>query len=52
MCYQLAAYHLLGYDYLRFPEIYEKITAEELQEFLSRVFTYERCAISVVLPLE
>lgn len=52
VCYQLAAYHLLGYDYLRFPEIYEKITAEELQEFLSRVFTYERCAISVVLPLE
>ena len=50
VCYQLAVYHLLDYDYLRFPEVYEKITTEELQAFLSRVFTYERCAISVVRP--
>ena len=52
VCYQLCAYHLLDYDYLEFPEVYEKITEDEIREFLSRVFTCERCAISVVQPLE
>lgn len=52
MCYQLSVYHLLDYDYLEFPKVYEKITEDELRQFLERVFTYERCAISVVLPLE
>ena len=52
VCYQLSAYHLLDYDYLEFPEVYEKITEDEIREFLSRVFTSERCAISVVQPLE
>ena len=52
LCYQLSAYHLLDYDYLEFPEVYEKMTEDEIREFLSRVFTCERCAISVVQPLE
>ena len=52
LCYQLIACHLTGYDYLEFPKIYEKITENELCAFLSRVFTPERCAISVMLPLE
>lgn len=51
-CNNLAVYELLDYDYLQFPGIYEKITEAELREFLSRVFTPERCAVSVVLPLE
>ena len=45
-------YELLDYDFFEFPQIYEKITGEELCEFLRRVFTPERCAVSVVLPLD
>ncbi len=51
-CNNLAVYELLHYDYLEFPKVYEKITEDEIREFLSRVFTHERCAVSVVLPLE
>ena len=51
-CNNLAVYELLHYDYLEFPKVYEKITEAEIREFLGRVFTYERCAVSMVLPLE
>ena len=51
-CNNLAVYELLDYDFFEFPQIYEKITGEELCEFLRRVFTPERCAVSVVLPLD
>ena len=51
-CSNLAVYELLRFDYLQFPHVYEKITEGELLEFLGRVFTEERCAVSVVLPQE
>ena len=51
-CSNVAICGLLDYDYLEFPRIFEEITEAELREFLSRVFTPERCAVSVVLPLE
>ena len=50
-CFRVCAYHLSGYDYFRFPEIYEKITADEIQAFLSRVVTRSRCSLSVIYPI-
>jgi predicted Zn-dependent peptidase len=50
-CFRLCAYHMAGYDYLEFPNIYEKVQVSHVQEFLSRVITEERCALSVIWPL-
>lgn len=49
--FRLCAYHLSGYDYFRFPQIYASVTEEDLLEFLGRVVTPERCAMSVIEPL-
>ena len=51
-CFRLCAYHFSGYDYFRFPEIYKTITWTDIREFLDRVVTESRCAMSVINPLE
>ena len=50
-CFRLCAYHLSGFDYFRFPEIYRQIEAEEISEFLGRIVTRERCSLSVIYPV-
>lgn len=49
-CFRLCAYHYSGYDYFRFPEVFQKITVADVLEFLSRVVTRERSSLSVILP--
>ena len=51
-CFRLCAYHYSGFDYFRFPEVYQNITVEDVREFLSRVVTRERCSLSVIFPVE
>ena len=51
-CFRVCAYHFSGFDYFEFPEIYAQVKAEEVQEFLRRVVTPERCGISVINPKE
>ena len=51
-CFRLCAYHFDGFEYFDFPAVYETVTAAEVQSFLSRVVTAERCSLSVILPLE
>ena len=51
-CFRLCAYHFSDFDYFRFPEIYRDIEAGEILEFLSRVVKKERCALSVINPIE
>ena len=51
-CFRLCAYHFSGFDYFRFPEVYRDIQRQELQQFLSQVVRRERCAISIIHPLE
>ena len=51
-CFRMCAYHYSGYDYFRFPEVYEKIHVPHIQEFLSRVVTRERSSLSVIYPPE
>lgn len=51
-CFRLCAYHYSGFDYFRFPEVYQNITVEDLQGFLARVVTPERCSLSVIRPID
>ena len=51
-CFRVCAYHLSGFDYFRFPEVYRDIERSEIQAFLSRVVRPERCSLSVIDPVE
>ncbi len=51
-CFRVCAYHLSGFDYFRFPEIYRDVEMGEIQEFLQRVVTPERAALCVIYPIE
>ena len=48
--FRLCAYHFSGFDYFRFPAVYQRTTRQELLEFLGRVVTPERCSLSVIVP--
>jgi predicted Zn-dependent peptidase len=50
ICFRQCAYHFLGFDYFHFPAIYADVTMEEVQAFLSRVVTKERCALATTHP--
>ena len=47
-CFRVCAYHFSGYDYFRFPEIYEDITCSDILAFLQRVVTRERCCMAII----
>lgn len=51
-CYRVCACHMAGFDYFRFPELYQRIEKQELLDFLHTVVTPSRCAISVIDPIE
>ena len=50
-CFRLCAYHFADFDYFRFPEIYRSIEKADILEFLNRVVTENRCALSVIHPI-
>jgi predicted Zn-dependent peptidase len=52
VCFRLCAYHFSDFDYFRFPEIYETVTVEDVQRFISKMVTEERCGMVVVKPIE
>ena len=52
MCFRICAYHFIGFDYFDFPAMYERVRQEEVLEFLRRVVTNERCALSIIDPKE
>ena len=49
-CFRLCAYEFSDFDYFDFPSVYAGITEPELREFLARVVTEERRAMSVIEP--
>jgi predicted Zn-dependent peptidase len=51
-CFRLCAYKMTDFDYFRFPEIYNQITASQVQAFLQRVIRPERCSLSVIQTLK
>lgn len=52
VCFRICAYHFSGFDYFRFPEVYESVKAEDVQNFIGRVVTLPRCSLSIVEPKE
>lgn len=51
-CFRICAYHFSQVSYFDFPEAYAQVTREEVLEFIHRVVTPERCALSVIRPKE
>ena len=51
-CFRICAYHFSDFDYFRFPEVYNQVKAEEILDFVSSIVKKNRCALSVVSPIE
>ena len=51
-CFRLCAYRMADFDYFRFPEIYDTITASEILAFLARVVRAERASLAVIEPIK
>ena len=51
-CFRMCAYHFDEFDYFMFPQIYEKITVQEILDFFPRVIREERCVLSVIYPVK
>lgn len=51
-CFRLCAYYFSGYDYFCFPNLYQEVSVSDIQAFLHRVVTPERCCLSVIYPNE
>ena len=49
-CFRLCAYYFDKYDYLRFPELFARVTREEVLAFLRENVRTEHSAMSVVCP--
>ena len=49
-CFRLCAYHFSGFDYFRFPAVYEHIQAQDVQAFLADIITRERMSLAVIYP--
>ena len=50
--FRVCAYHLAGFDYFNFPDVYESIRSEELIPFWEQVVRADRCTLSIVEPKE
>jgi len=50
-CFRICAYHFSDFDYFRFPEIFQSIHPADIQAFLRRAVTPERCSLSVIHPI-
>lgn len=51
VAFRTCAYHFSGFDYFRFPAVYQSVQAEDVLEFIHRVVTPDRCCLSVVEPI-
>ena len=51
-CFRLCAYHLSGFDYFRFPAVYEAVQVAEVLEFLNTAVTEDRMSLAIIYPNE
>ena len=49
--FRLCAYAMTDFDYLTFPEVFQKLTREDLQPIFTRAADPEHCAISIIDPI-
>ena len=52
VCFRICAYYFSGFDYFRFPAIYQEITAGQVLEFIRKAVTPEQMSLSVIEPIE
>ncbi len=52
VCFRVCAYYFTGFDYFDFPRVYQRITARDVQMFIQKTVTPERCCLSVIQPKE
>jgi len=50
-CFRICSYHFSQFDYFRFPSVYAEVTVQQVQDFLRRVVTPERAALSIITPM-
>lgn len=50
ICYRMAIADFDGYDYFKFPELYDEITSEDVREMLETQLLPEMAVLSVILP--
>lgn len=48
--FRVCAYYFSGFDYFDFPRIYRDVQIPEIMEFLQRIVTEDRCAMTVISP--
>lgn len=51
-CFRICAYHFSGFDYFDFPAVYEAITAQDVLDFIRQAVTADRCALSIITPIQ
>jgi len=52
LCIELAQGYFAGYEYLGFPQVFEKIEQRHVEAYLQELITPERCALAVIRPGE
>ena len=50
--FRICAYYFSKFDYFCFPAVYRAVEVSEIQQFLQRVVTRERCSLCVIYPKE
>ena len=49
-CFRLAAYRFEDWDYLRFPESFDRVTGQDLLDFIAEAFRPENSTLSIIEP--
>jgi len=49
-CFRLCAYHFAGFDYFRFPAIYQDIQPCDVQNFLKTAVCKDRMSLAIIYP--
>ena len=49
-CFRLCAYHMVGFDYFDFPQLFEEITIDEVRQYIADNVRPEKCSLSIVDP--
>ena len=49
-CFRICAYYFSGFDYFRFPAIYQDIQAEDVCRFLQTAVTRDNMSLAVIIP--
>jgi len=51
-CFRICAYYFSKFDYFRIPDVYEKITREDIRQFINTVIDPQNMCMAVIHPKE